>query len=137
MHTYLFRINWIRTDNENLQLKVRILITKAYKQQSRSAIELTPPPQHLDERRLMNIPKELDKQIAILRSWFQDQPESSILHRAINIANKAKTLQLKKQEMLMYHKTNEEKMHNLMKELLYERHLNELTQYHVDNTTSS
>lgn len=52
--------------------------------------------------------KQLDKQLTNLRSYFQSQGESSILDRAA--CNDVTPLQLKAQEELRYHKTDEEKL---------------------------
>lgn len=62
--------------------------------------------------------KKLDKQIT-----------SSLLHCATQ-------LQLKEREMLMFHKSEEEKLHNLMEKPLHERDLNEVTQYNEYITAS-
>lgn len=130
-------INWSKTDVENLQRKVRTLLTKSRKHHPRSSIERTTLPRHLGGRGLLDIGYQLDKQITNLRSYFQNQAESSLLHRAVIEADDSTPLLLRQQEVLGYHKTDEEKMRIWMEKPLHGRHPNEVTQDYVDNAASN
>ncbi|XP_050302196.1 uncharacterized protein LOC126740283 [Anthonomus grandis grandis] len=130
-------INWSRTDIERLQRKVRALLTKTHNHHPRSATERTMLPRHLGGRGLIDLGKQLEKQITNLRSYFYRQGENSTLHRAINQIDDSTPLQLKSEEARSYHHTDQEKLRIWMEKPLHGRHPNEISQNHVDTASSN
>lgn len=130
-------IDWSKTDIETLQRKVRTLLTKAHKHHPRSAVERTTLPRHLGGRGLMDIGKQLDRQITNLRSFFQKQAETSSFYRAICQADYATPLKLREQEVPLYHKTDQEKIRIWLEKPLHGRHPNEIGQDYVDSISSN
>lgn len=136
--TYSFGVvKWTKTDIENLQRKMRTLLTKAQKHHPKSAVERTTLPRSLGGRGLIDIGRQLDQQIENLRKYFYRKAETSALHKAVCEVDTDTPLQLRNQDLVLQGQSDQEKLQRWTEKALHGRHPNEVNQDYVDKQASN
>lgn len=129
-------IKWSNTEIEGLERKIRTLMTKARKHHPRSAVERVTLPRYQGGRGFIDISSQRAKQIGRLREYFFGEATVSTLYKAIVKADKFTPLSLCQEHITTHACDNTEKINIWRTKPLHGRHLNEVSQAHVDKSAS-
>ena len=129
-------VKWSPTVLENLQTKMRMLLTRYRFHHPRAAKERLTLPQHMGGRGMTDITRLHDKQVKLLQTHLLNKQSSSPLHAAVVKADDRHTpldlLRANENEIATDEEYNNKAERQWSQKALHGRHPHELSQQRVD-----
>jgi len=134
-------VKWSPTVLENLQTKMRMLLTRYRFHHPRAAKERLTLPQHMGGRGMTDITRLHDKQVKLLQTYFLNKQASLPLHAAVVKADDRYTsldlLRINENKCVTDEEYNNKVKRQWSQKALRGQHPHDLSQQHVDIEASN